>query len=68
MFDCNGCLKKYANEIEILKEFFDLRLERYAIRKRLLEGQLKAEVDMLTNQAQFIDEKCDGKFIVGTGK
>ncbi|XP_065845541.1 DNA topoisomerase 2-alpha-like isoform X2 [Oscarella lobularis] len=64
LFDSNGCLKKYANEIEILKEFFDLRLERYALRKRLIEGLLKAKVDKLTNEAQFIDEKCDGKFIV----
>ena len=59
-------MKKYSNVLEILKEFYELRLERYAMRKKLLERQLKAEVDKLRNQERFIEEKSKGKFIVGT--
>ncbi|KAI1292341.1 DNA topoisomerase 2-beta [Halotydeus destructor] len=61
LFDHNGCLKKYDNVDEILKEFYHVRLEFYRKRKDYLEGMLEAEAGKLVNQARFISEKIDGK-------
>jgi len=60
LFDSLGCLKKYETVQEIMKEFFDLRLEMYGKRKKYMEGTLGAEACKLSNQARFILEKCDG--------
>ena len=65
LFDRDGCLKKYSNVTEILKEFFEVRLELYRKRKDWLVGQLEAEAAKLTNQARFIMEKIEGKVIIG---
>ena len=65
LFDALGCLRKYESALDILKEFFDLRLERYAIRKAWLEGMLAAESEKLNSQARFILEKIEGHIIIG---
>lgn len=65
LFDRDGCLKKYPNVMEILKEFYEVRLELYGKRKDWLVGQLEAEAAKLTNQARFIMEKIEGKVVVG---
>ncbi|XP_062894044.1 DNA topoisomerase 2-alpha [Mobula hypostoma] len=64
LFDHVGCLKRYENVQEILKEFFDLRLKYYNLRKDWLEGFLGAEYGKLSNQARFILEKIEGKLII----
>ena len=48
-----------------MKEFFDLRLERYCIRKAYLEAMLQAEASKLENQARFILEKIEGTIVIG---
>lgn len=60
-----GCLRKYESPLDILKEFFELRLERYAIRKAWLDGMLTAESSKLSSQARFILEKIEGQIIIG---
>lgn len=60
-----GCLRKYDSPLDILKEFFELRLERYVIRKAWLEGMLAAESEKLNSQARFILEKIEGHIIIG---
>ena len=65
LFDALGCLRKYETALDILKEFFELRLERYAMRKAWLEGMLAAESDKLNSQARFILEKIEGHIIIG---
>lgn len=52
LFDANGCMKKYDDVTEIMREFFDLRLEFYFRRKKYLEGMLEAEALRLSNQAR----------------
>ncbi|XP_078281099.1 DNA topoisomerase 2-alpha [Rhinoraja longicauda] len=64
LFDHVGCLKKYESVQEILKDFFDLRLKYYALRKDWLEGSLGAEYGKLSNQARFILEKIEGKLVI----
>merc|ERR1712050_572994 len=68
LFDHPGCLKKYENVQEIMKEFYDLRLKMYEKRKKYMEGTLGAEAAKLSNQARFILEKCDGTLKVENKK
>ncbi|CAJ0964566.1 unnamed protein product [Ranitomeya imitator] len=64
LFDHMGCLKKYETVQDILKEFFDLRLHYYSLRKEWLMGMLGAEAARLNNQARFILEKIQGKITI----
>ncbi|XP_030076913.1 DNA topoisomerase 2-alpha [Microcaecilia unicolor] len=64
LFDHMGCLKKYESVQDILKEFFDLRLRYYSLRKEWLVGMLSAESLKLNNQARFILEKIEGIIII----
>lgn len=64
LFDHMGCLKKYETVQDILKEFFDLRLHYYSLRKEWLVGMLGAEAARLNNQARFILEKIQGKITI----
>ncbi|XP_049810564.1 DNA topoisomerase 2-alpha-like isoform X1 [Schistocerca nitens] len=67
-FDDMQCLRKYDSVLQILKEFFNLRLNFYGKRKAYLEGMLQAESLKLSNQARFILEKCDGVLVVENKK
>lgn len=60
LFDHNGCIRKYEKVEQILREFFDLRLDFYKRRKDYMEGLLHAESLKLDNIARFIMEKIDG--------
>ncbi|KAL0597809.1 DNA topoisomerase 2-alpha [Plecturocebus cupreus] len=64
LFDHVGCLKKYDTVLDILRDFFELRLKYYGLRKEWLVGMLGAESAKLNNQARFILEKIDGKIII----
>ncbi|XP_053309039.1 DNA topoisomerase 2-alpha [Spea bombifrons] len=64
LFDHVGCLRKYETTLDILKEFFELRLRYYGLRKDWMVGMLTAEASKLTNQARFILEKIEGKIVI----
>nr|DBA22322.1 TPA: hypothetical protein GDO54_013360 [Pyxicephalus adspersus] len=64
LFDQTGCLRKYESVLDILREFFDLRLHYYGLRKDWLLGMLTAESSKLSNQARFILEKIEGKIVI----
>nr|XP_029519985.1 DNA topoisomerase 2-beta-like [Oncorhynchus nerka] len=59
-----GCLKRYDSVQDILKEFFELRLHYYKLRKDWLVGSLGAEASKLSNQARFVLEKIEGKITI----
>lgn len=56
-----GVLKRYDNVIDILKDYFGMRLKMYAKRREFLIGKLTAESKKLSNQARFILDKIEGK-------
>nr|XP_019946171.1 PREDICTED: DNA topoisomerase 2-beta isoform X1 [Paralichthys olivaceus] len=64
LFDHMGCLKRYDSVQDILKEFFELRLNYYKLRKDWLLGSLGAEASKLSNQARFVLEKIEGKISI----
>ncbi|KAH8357885.1 hypothetical protein KR200_002780 [Drosophila serrata] len=63
-FDENNCLRRFPTAIDVLNEFYKLRLEYYARRKDYLVGMLTAQADRLSDQARFILEKCEKKLVV----
>lgn len=65
LFDHVGSLKKYESVQDILKDFFELRMKYYVLRKDWLVGMLGAESAKLTNQARFILEKIQGTLVIG---
>lgn len=64
LFDHVGSLKKYESVQEILKDFFELRMKYYVLRKDWLSGMLGAESAKLSNQARFILEKIQGTLVI----
>ncbi|XP_033628868.1 DNA topoisomerase 2-alpha-like isoform X1 [Asterias rubens] len=68
MFDQHGCIKKYTDVCDILKDFYELRLHMYIRRKDYLEGILEAESSKLNNQARFIMEKIEGTIVIENKK
>lgn len=60
-----GSLKKYESVLDIMKEFFELRMKYYMLRKDWLTGMLSAESLKLSNQARFILEKIEGTLVIG---
>lgn len=54
--------------MDMLKEFYKLRLTMYQKRKDFMEGMLEAEAKRLNNQARFITEKCSGELVVENKK
>ncbi|XP_074519536.1 DNA topoisomerase 2-alpha [Halichoeres trimaculatus] len=64
LFDHVGSLRKYETVQDILKEFFELRMKYYGLRKDWLAGMLGAESAKLSNQARFILEKIQGTLVI----
>lgn len=64
LFDHMGCLKRYDSVQDILREFYELRLHYYKLRKDWLMGSLGAEAAKLSNQARFVLEKIEGKISI----
>ncbi|XP_075677432.1 DNA topoisomerase 2-alpha-like isoform X3 [Dermatophagoides pteronyssinus] len=64
LFDKNGIIRRYESSLDILREFFPVRLDFYVRRKKYYEGMLEAEALKLENQARFILEKNDKKIIM----
>ncbi|KAK9526135.1 hypothetical protein VZT92_014850, partial [Zoarces viviparus] len=64
LFDHMGCLKRYDSVQDILREFYELRLHYYKLRKDWLLGSLGAEAAKLSNQARFVLEKIEGKLSI----
>ncbi|TKS89050.1 DNA topoisomerase 2-beta [Collichthys lucidus] len=64
LFDHMGCLKRYDSVQDILREFFELRLHYYKLRKDWAVGSLGAEAAKLSNQARFVLEKIEGKISI----
>jgi len=54
LFDRNGTIKKYDSPLEIMEEYFIVRLELYRKRKEYLLNNLKYELEKISNKVKFI--------------
>ena len=60
LFDKNQKIRKYANELEILEEFYGVRFDLYKKRKEHLLRVLRREIAVLENKCRFIKELTGG--------
>ncbi|KAF1977580.1 type II DNA topoisomerase [Bimuria novae-zelandiae CBS 107.79] len=67
-FDSQGRIHKYASVLDIMEEFYHIRLRYYEKRKAHQLEQLNKELIKMTNQARFIQMIIDGKLIVSKKK
>ena len=55
LFDGIGDLHKYADDVEILKEFFRIRFHIHEKRLEYIKGELQAEIQDLENKVNFCE-------------
>jgi DNA topoisomerase-2 len=67
-FDAHGRIHKYATVLDIVEEFFHVRLRYYEKRKAHQLDVLQKELTKMSNQAKFIKMIIDGKLIVSKKK
>jgi DNA topoisomerase II len=65
LYDRNGYLKKYTSPLEIIDEYFEVRMECYVKRKAYLLAALEKELVMVNARVKFIEEFISGDIIIG---
>lgn len=60
-FDSTGKIKKYSSELEILEEFFQVRMSYYAKRKEQKLADLENDIEDLDSRMKFILCVIDGE-------
>ena len=68
LFDQNDDIKKYESPLDILREFFTMRMDFYVRRKKYYEAMFEAELLKLENQVRFILELDEKKIITKNTK
>ncbi|KAM3272077.1 hypothetical protein ACQJBY_042335 [Aegilops geniculata] len=68
LFDSNGRIRTYGTPEDILKEFFQLRLEFYARRKEIMLQNIGNEILKLKNKVRFILAVISQDIIVNNRK
>lgn len=61
LFNHEGKLARYKNIIDIMEEFYTIRLKYYDLRKEYLLSILKRDLEILSNKARFILAVVDNK-------
>lgn len=67
-FDPAGRLKRYRDAEEILRDYYDVRLELYQRRKDYIAKQLEHQLVKLSEQARFVKLIIDGKLKISNRK
>ncbi|KAI9706126.1 MAG: DNA topoisomerase 2 [Candelina mexicana] len=67
-FDPQGRIHKYATVLDIMEEFYLVRIKFYEQRKQWQLADMQKSLDKLTNQARFIQMIIDGQLIVSKKK
>lgn len=60
----DGSIKLYNNEIEILKEYYDVRFDLYVKRKEHLLNKYKDDLDKISSKFRFIKGFIDGEIVL----
>ncbi|KAJ3708774.1 hypothetical protein LUZ61_012479 [Rhynchospora tenuis] len=68
LFDSKGVIKKYDTPEQIFEDFFHIRLDFYAKRKRALLDNLDLDLLKLDNKVRFILGVVEGEIIVTNRK
>lgn len=60
LFDSNGIMKKYRSVLDIISDFYDIRLKKYQERKNYYIKQLEKELELLKYKIKYIKNVNDG--------
>lgn len=64
LFDKDNCLKKYDTTVEIIKEFYNVRLDLYTKRKNHQLSVLKKQLEIAENKQKFISSLLSKKIVI----
>ena len=64
LFSENGNIKKFDTANNILKYWFNIRLEQYTVRKNYIIEKLSNELNILKYKAMFIEYVITEKLII----
>lgn len=64
LFDEHGNIKKYNSPMEIIREFVDVRMTHYDMRKAHQTKKMKNELNVLANKIRFIGMIVDEELVV----
>lgn len=67
-FDAQNRIKKYSSPLEIIDDFYFVRLEFYQKRKNFLSNQLKNQLIKLSEQARFVKMIIEKSFSIANRK
>jgi DNA topoisomerase-2 len=67
-FDAQGRIHKYATVLDIMEEFYHVRLRYYEKRKQHQLQAMEKELSKMNNQARFIQMIIEGKLVVSKKK
>jgi DNA topoisomerase II len=68
LFDDEGKIQRFGNELDIMKHWFDLRAELYNARKEHMLKKLDKECEILRNKVRFITAIITGELVVSRVK
>jgi DNA topoisomerase II len=63
-FDSRGLIKRYSTVLEIIKDFYDVRLEYYIKRREARLVYLKDELIKYENKVRFITDIIEGSLVI----
>ena len=64
LFDDKCRIKKYANEVEIIEDFYPIRYDLYKQRKSYMLGVLKRDMCIMQNKHRFIEGVNDNTIVL----
>ena len=64
LYSPQGTIKKYESPIEILEEFYNVRIDFYVKRKEYIINKLTKELNILDHKMRFIKDVLDKKIII----
>jgi DNA topoisomerase-2 len=68
LYSVEGKIKRYQNINDIIKDYYDKRLELYATRRKYQLDQLKNELEIISNKVRFILMVVNDELIVNKRK
>lgn len=63
-FDPAGKIKRYSSPMDIINEFYPVRLRYYVLRKEYRLKAIKEELVRLSNKVRFISEVSSGELVI----
>jgi DNA topoisomerase-2 len=68
LYSTSGSIKKYDNVLEIMKEFYTIRINMYGMRKRHKLNKLENELKYINSKIRFIMDVINGLLVLNNTK